>query len=72
MSGWSLGLVVSLALLILSINRLAECHDRLRASRWLELLEHPRARASCLGVLASLIPARRSTRLEVLDAIQAT
>ncbi len=25
-----------------------------------------------LGVLASLIPARRSTRLDVLDAIQAT
>ncbi len=25
-----------------------------------------------LGLLASLIPARRSTRLEVLDAIQTT
>ena len=25
-----------------------------------------------LGLLASLIPARRSTRLEVLDAIQST
>ena len=56
---------------MLSIDRLAEANIAFsfpgRPAR-----DRPRPRASCSALLASLIPARRSTRLDVLDAIQAT
>ena len=45
---------------------------RASASRRLQLAIVLVARRSALGLLASIIPARRSTRLDVLEAIQAT
>ena len=63
------GVVVSLALL-LSINRLSGASVS-PSFPGLELLGILVA-GVVLGVLAALVPARRSTRLDVLDAVQAT
>ena len=56
--------------LILSIDRLAEANISF-SFPWLQLLIIL-VLGLGLGLLASLVPARRSTRLDVLDAIQAT
>ncbi len=69
LSGVLLGLFMAWAL-ILSIDRLAEA-DIAFSLPWLQLLIIL-VLGLGLGLLASLIPARRSTRLDVLDAIQAT
>ncbi len=68
-SGIVLGLFAAWAL-IFSIDRLAEADIafRLPLSRVLPIL----VLGLGLGLVASLIPARRSTRLDALDAIQAT
>ena len=68
-TGLVAGVVVSLALL-LSINRLGGASVS-PSFPGLELLGILVA-GVVLGVLAALVPARRSTRLEVLDAVQAT
>ena len=69
LGGLLLGLVVSLLLLV-SVNRLSEAaiHPSIP---WIELVAIL-VLGVLLGVLAALLPARRSTRLEVLDAIAAT
>ena len=69
LSGVVLGLFMAWAL-ILSIDRLAEANISF-SFPWLQLLIIL-VLGLVLGLLASLIPARRSTRLDVLDAIQAT
>jgi len=56
--------------LITSINRLSQATVT-PALPWLELVGVLLA-GVVLGFLAALIPARRSTRLDVLDAIQST
>ena len=68
-TGLVAGVVVSLALL-LSINRLSGASVS-PSFPVLELLGILVA-GVVLGVLAALVPARRSTKLEVLDAVQAT
>lgn len=68
-TGLVLGIVVSLGL-IASINRLSEATVT-PSLPWLELIGVLVA-GVVLGFLAALVPARRSTRLEVLDAIQST
>jgi len=68
-TGLVLGIVVSLGL-ITSINRLSQATVT-PALPWLELVGVLLA-GVVLGFLAALIPARRSTRLDVLDAIQST
>ena len=68
-TGLVLGVVVSLSL-IASINRLSEA--TVRPSLPVLELVGVLVAGVVLGVLAALIPARRSTRLNVLDAIQAT
>ena len=67
--GIVLGLVVSLLLLV-SINRDSQAAIT-PSIPWVELVV-VLALGVLLGVLAALLPARRSTRLEVLDAISAT
>lgn len=69
LGGMVMGLVVSLAL-VLSFNRLSEATVA-PSIPWLELIAIL-VLGVLLGVLAALLPARRSTRLEVLDAIAAT
>ena len=68
-TGLVLGVVVSLSL-IASINRLSEA--TVRPSLPVLELVGVLVAGVVLGVLAALIPARRSTRLDVLDAVQAT
>jgi putative ABC transport system permease protein len=68
-TGLVLGLVVSLGL-ITSINRLSQADVSLSLP-WVELAGVLVA-GTVLGFLAALVPARRSTRLDVLDAIQTT
>ncbi|HCB03026.1 MAG TPA: hypothetical protein DEQ43_02015 [Nocardioides bacterium] len=68
LSGLLSGLVVALAL-VLSINRLSEATIT-PSIPYLELLG-VLVLGVVLGVLAALVPARRSTRLPVLDAIAA-
>jgi putative ABC transport system permease protein len=65
----ALGLVVGWGL-VLSIDRLSDAG--LGFALPASLLALILVLGVLLGFLASLIPARRSTRLEVLDAIQAT
>ena len=67
--GIVLGLVVSLLLLV-SINRDSQAAIT-PSIPWVELVV-VLALGVVLGVLAALMPARRSTKLEVLDAISAT
>jgi putative ABC transport system permease protein len=69
LSGLVSGLVVAV-LLVLSINRLstASVPPSIPIMELVLIL----AAGILLGVLAALVPARRSTRLEVLDAIAAT
>ena len=68
-SGVALGLVMAIGL-VTSINRLSDAGIALTIP-WLMLLV-VLLLGVLLGFLASLIPARRSTRLDVLDAINAT
>jgi putative ABC transport system permease protein len=68
-TGMALGLVVGWGL-VLSIDRLSDAG--LGFALPASLLALILVLGVLLGFLASLIPARRSTRLEVLDAIQAT
>ena len=63
------GLVVSL-LLVLSFNRLSEATIT-PSIPWIELVVIL-VLGVLLGVLAALLPARRSTKMEVLDAISAS
>jgi putative ABC transport system permease protein len=67
--GLVLGLVVSL-LMVLSINRQSEAAIS-PSIPWWQLLAILLL-GVVLGVLAAILPARRSTRLEVLDAVAAT
>ena len=67
--GIVLGLVVSLLLLV-SINRDSQAAIT-PSIPWVELVV-VLVLGVLLGVLAALMPARRSTKLEVLDAISAT
>lgn len=67
--GLVLGLVMSL-LLVLSLDRLSDASIT-PSIPWLELVGILVVGIG-LGVLAALMPARRSTRMEVLDAISAT
>jgi putative ABC transport system permease protein len=67
--GMLLGLVVSL-LLVLSFNRLSDATVT-PSIPWIELVVIL-VLGVLLGVLAALLPARRSTKLEVLDAVSAT
>jgi putative ABC transport system permease protein len=69
LGGLVLGLVVSLLLLV-SINRDSEAAVS-PSIPWIELIVIL-VLGVVLGVLAALLPARRSTKLEVLDAISAT
>ncbi|SKB10389.1 ABC transporter permease [Aeromicrobium choanae] len=66
LGGLLTGLMVSL-LLVLSFNRLSEATIT-PSIPWIELITILVA-GIVLGVLAALLPARRSTRTEVLDAI---
>jgi putative ABC transport system permease protein len=68
-TGIALGLFAAWAL-ILSVDRLAEADISFNfpATQLLVVL----ALGLLLGLLAALVPARRSTRLDVLEAIQAT
>ena len=68
-TGLVLGLVVSLGL-IASINRLSQASVD-PSLPWFELVVVLVA-GVVLGFIAALVPARRSTRLDVLDAIQTT
>ena len=67
--GLVLGLVVSI-LLVLSFNRLSDAAVS-PTIPWVELVAIL-VLGVVLGVLAALIPARRSTRMEVLEAISAS
>jgi putative ABC transport system permease protein len=58
------------AALVLAINRLSDAAIDLNFALWQILLVL--VAGIVLGYLAALIPAGRSTRLEVLDAIQVT
>ena len=69
LGGLVLGLVVSLLLLV-SINRDSQAAVT-PSIPWIELIVIL-VLGVLLGVLAALLPARRSTKLEVLDAISAT
>ena len=69
LGGLVLGLVVSLLLLV-SINRDSQAAVT-PSIPWVELIVIL-VLGVLLGVLAALLPARRSTKLEVLDAISAT
>lgn len=69
LGGMLTGLVVSL-LLVLSFNRLSQATIT-PSIPWLELIVIL-VLGVLLGVLAALLPARRSTRMEVLDAIAAS
>ena len=69
LGGLVLGLVVSLLLLV-SINRDSQASVT-PSIPWIELIVIL-VLGVLLGVLAALLPARRSTKLEVLDAISAT
>ncbi|MFI5429172.1 ABC transporter permease [Aeromicrobium sp. UC242_57] len=66
LGGLLTGLIVSL-LLVLSFNRLSEATIT-PSIPWTELISILVA-GMLLGVLAALLPARRSTKMEVLDAI---
>ncbi|SDE33063.1 ABC transporter permease [Nocardioides lianchengensis] len=68
LGGMVTGLVVSL-LLVLSFNRLSDATIT-PSIPWVELVAIM-VLGVLLGVLAALLPARRSTRMEVLDAISA-
>jgi putative ABC transport system permease protein len=68
-TGLVLGAVVGWGL-VLSINRLSEADIGFSVPLFTLLLVL--VAGVVLGLLASLIPARRSTRLDVLDAIQST
>ncbi|WP_107765553.1 ABC transporter permease [Nocardioides terrigena] len=69
LGGLVLGLVVSLLLLV-SINRDSQAAVT-PSIPWIELVVIL-VLGVLIGVLAALLPARRSTKLEVLDAISAT
>ncbi|WP_017936635.1 ABC transporter permease [Nocardioides sp. Iso805N] len=69
LGGMLTGLVVSL-LLVLSFNRLSQATIT-PSIPWVELIVIL-VLGVLLGVLAALLPARRSTRMEVLDAIAAS
>ena len=64
-----MGLVVAL-LLVLSFNRLSDVTITPTVP-WIEVAVIV-VLGILLGVLAALVPARRATRMEVLDAIAAT
>lgn len=68
LGGMVVGLVVSL-LLVLSFNRLSDATIS-PSIPWVELVVIL-VLGLVLGVLAALLPARRSTKMEVLDAISA-
>jgi len=68
-TGVALGLFMGWAL-IHSIQRLSDAEIGLSIPGWRLVIVL--VLGVVLGVLASLIPARRSTKLDVLDAIQAT
>jgi putative ABC transport system permease protein len=69
LSGLVLGLVVSLLLLV-SINRDSQAAVT-PSIPWIELVVIL-VLGILLGIMAALLPARRSTKMEVLDAISAT
>ncbi len=69
LGGMLTGVVVSL-LLVLSFNRLSDATIT-PSIPWVELVVIL-VLGVLLGVLAALLPARRSTRMEVLDAIAAS
>ena len=69
LGGLALGLVISLLLLV-SINRDSQASVT-PSIPWIELIVIL-VLGVLFGVLAALLPARRSTKLEVLDAISAT
>jgi putative ABC transport system permease protein len=68
-TGMALGIFTGAAL-ILSIDRLSDADIALSIAPVMLLVVL--VLGVLLGFLAALIPARRSTRLEVLEAIQAT